>query len=99
VLLHTSNPQRIVEQCTKCASTIIVTDVAHDHLESIGGGVIRLFPTAENKRWDTWWELSSSFFVQLLGVLGFRRQAVTFHQQRHAKSGADETYFTVVASR
>ena len=99
VLLHTSSPQRIVEQCARRASTIIVTDLAYDDLELAGGGAIRLLPTAENKRWDTWWRLSSSFFVQLLGVLGFRHQAVTYHKQRNVRADADDTYFTVVGSR
>ena len=99
VLLHTSNPQRIVAECASRANTIIVTDLAYDDLERIGDGIISLLPTADNKRWDTWWRLSSSFFIQYLGVLGFPHQTVTFHQQHHVKSCADHKYFTVVGSR
>ena len=97
VLLHTSNPQRILAECARIAKTIIVTEVLYPDLENCGA-VIRLHPTWESKDWGTWWQFSTKFFTQYFGVLGFNEQTVTYHKQRLARRELQVDFFTVVAS-
>ena len=99
VLLHTSNPQRILSECAEIAHTIVITEMAYPDLEQQNKALIRLHPTPENKDWGTWWHFTSAFFRQYLGVLGFGRQAVTYHSQREAWQDRQGDFFTVVASR
>lgn len=98
VLLHTSNPQKIIAECAALAKTIIVTEVLYPDLEPCGA-IMRLHPTRENKAWDIWWHLTPAFVSEYLSVLGFSDQTVTRHQQRQAKHEAEVDFFTVVASR
>jgi hypothetical protein len=79
LLLHTRAPLQIVEQCAIRADTLIITDLLYPDIE--GTPVCRLHPTAENRDWGTWWEFSSTFFVQFLGVLGYSKTTVTTHTQ------------------
>lgn len=47
---------------------------------------------------DTWWALSPAVVARFLGVLGFRKTAITFHEQRWRPKG-DLLLFTVVGTR
>jgi hypothetical protein len=95
LLLHTRAPLQIVEQCAIRADTLIITDLLYPDIE--GTPVCRLRPTAENRDWGTWWEFSSTFFVQFLRVLGYSKTTVTTHTQRYL--GRSVALFTVVAER
>jgi SAM-dependent methyltransferase len=99
VLLHVSDPHRILAGCAKRARTLIITEVMYPDIEAQGAPLLRLHPTPENKDWGTWWHFTSTFFTQYLGVLGFEKQAVTFHKQRAVQQNLDVDFFTVVASR
>ena len=99
VLLHTSNPQRIIAECARLANTIVITEIMYPDIEQQNKALIRLHPTPENKDWGTWWHFTSTFFRQYLGVLGFSKQTVTYHSQREAWQDRDGDFFTVVASR
>jgi SAM-dependent methyltransferase len=94
LLLHTRAPLQILEQCATRAETIIVTDMFFPDLE--GSPVCRLAPTAANGRWDTWWEFSSDFVRQFLGVMGFVTELTT-HSQPHR--GHPYQLFTVAGRR
>ncbi len=95
VLLHCRDPLRIVEQCGKMASLLIITDMFYPDLE--GAPVCRLAPTSQNFLWHTWWHFSTQFFTQFLAVMGFNTSEILRHQQRHR--GRPYTLFTVVARR
>ena len=95
VLLHCSNPLRIVEQCGKRAKSLIIVDKFHPDLE--GAPVCRLAPTPENFLWHTWWHFSTQFFTQFLAVMGFTTSERATHQQFHR--GRPYTLFTLVARR
>jgi len=99
VLLHTSNPQRIIAECARLANTIIITEMMYPDIEEQNKALIRLHPTPENRDWGTWWHFTSTFFRQYLGVLGFSKQAVTYHKQREEWQHRQGDFFTIVASR
>ena len=95
VLLHCRDPLRIVEQCGKIASLLIITDMFYPELE--GSSVCRLAPTPQNFLWHTWWHFSTQFCAQFLAVMGFRTSEISTHQQYHR--GKPYTLFTVVGQR
>jgi hypothetical protein len=95
LLLHCRDPLQIVEQCAARASTLIITDLFFPELE--GSPVCRLVPTAENRRWDTWWQFSTEFFSQFLKVIDFTCIGVSTHAQSH--HGRPYTLFTITAQK
>jgi SAM-dependent methyltransferase len=95
VLLHCRDPLRIIEQCGKMATSLIIIDMFHPDLE--GAPVCRLAPTPQNFLWHTWWHFSTQFFVQFLAVMGFTASEILRHQQHHR--GRPYTLFTVVGRR
>jgi O-methyltransferase len=95
VLLHCRDPLRIVEQCGKMASLLIITDMFYPDLE--GAPVCSLAPTPQNFLWHTWWHFSTLFFMQFLAVMGFTSSEVSRHQQSHR--GKPYTLFTLVARK
>ena len=95
VLLHCRDPLRIVEQCGKIATILIIVDMFYPDLES--APVCRLAPTPQNFLWHTWWHFSAQFFTQFLAVMGFSASDVLRHQQRHR--GRPYTLFTIVGQR
>ncbi len=95
VLLHCRDPLRIVEQCGKMASLLIITDMFYPDLE--GAPVCRLAPTPQNFLWHTWWHFSTQFFTQFLAVMGFTTTQTSTHQQYHR--GKAYTLFTIVGPR
>jgi SAM-dependent methyltransferase len=98
VLLHTRGPLQLIQQCAKRASALVITDLFYPDLE--GQPICRLHPTAENKRWDTWWHFSTDFFLQYLAVLGFTHFRTTTHLQIQPETpSTPSTFFTIVASR
>jgi O-methyltransferase len=64
VLLHTSNPHKIMAECAKHADAIIVTEVRYWDIEDTAKPVIRLAPTAGNRMWDDWWHLTTANVAQ-----------------------------------
>lgn len=98
VLLHTENPQRIIAECAKRADKIIITEPYFRDLDGMGP-LIRLYPTADNKDWATWWQFTPAFFHQYLKLLGFTNQLTNYHKQLAVGQNAWQEYFTVVASR
>lgn len=48
---------------------------------------------------DTWWNLSPELVERFLGVLGFPRTTVTFHEQDYANADNPERLYTVVGRR
>ena len=96
VLLHCRAPLQIVEQCAYRAKSIVIADMFYPELE--GTPICRLAPTAENKRWDTWWQFSTDFFRQYLRVLGFSKIETTMSIHTHLQT-ASYTIFTIVGSR
>jgi O-methyltransferase len=97
VLLHVKSPLLLMAECAKRASTLIVTDLRYEDLE--GRPICRLYPTPDNRAWDTWWHLTSDLVRQFATVLGFTNIATTQHEQYYAVTGAKGGFFTVVASR
>ena len=95
VLLHCRDPLRIVEQCGKMASSLVITDMFHPDLEGVP--VCRLAPTPQNFLWHTWWHFSTQFFTQFLGVMGFTTSKIVRHQQHHR--GKPYTLFTIIGNR
>src|SRR5881397_2062530 len=95
VLLHCRDPLRIVEQCGKMASLLIITDMFYPDLE--GAPICRLAPTPQNFLWHTWWHFSTQFFTQFLEVMGFTTSERATHQQFHR--GRPYTLFTLVGRR
>jgi O-methyltransferase len=95
VLLHCRDPLRIVEQCGNIARLLIITDIFHPDLE--GTPVCRLLPARENFIWHTWWQFSTQFFSQFVGVMGFTTTSNLTHQQYYL--GQANTVFTIVAQR
>ena len=95
VLLHCRDPLRIVEQCGRMARLLIITDIFHADLE--GTPVYRLVPAPQNFIWHTWWQFSTQFFTQFLGVMGFTTTSNLTHQQYYL--GKANTLFTIVAQR
>jgi O-methyltransferase len=95
VLLHCRDPLRIVEQCGKMASLLIITDMFYPDLE--GAPVCSLAPTPQNFLWHTWWHFSTQFFTQFLAVMGFTARETSMHQQYHR--GKAYTLFTVVGRK
>jgi O-methyltransferase len=96
VLLHCSSPVRMLDSLSRRVSqTIVVCDVQHDQLGH--DPVCSLVPTAENDTIDTWWAFTPEFFVNYLGVLGFRDVRIVRHRQ--LAHGHWTKLFTVVANR
>jgi SAM-dependent methyltransferase len=95
VLLHCRDPLRIVEQCARMATLLIITDMFYPELE--GAPVCRLAPSPQNFLWHTWWHFSTQYFTQFLAVLGFSSCELSRHQQSHR--GKPYTLFTVVGQR
>jgi O-methyltransferase len=95
VLLHCRDPLRIVEQCARMATLLIITDMFYPELE--GAPVCRLAPSPQNFLWHTWWHFSTQYFTQFLAVLGSSSCEVSRHQQSHR--GKPYTLFTVVGQR
>jgi SAM-dependent methyltransferase len=96
VLLHCERPARIIAECAKRSDAIIITEIYRKDLEPFG--VCRFVPDRANFAWDTWWDFSTTFFVQLSDVLGFHRAAITHHTQTHESLGP-APFFTIVAQR
>ena len=94
LLLHTRAPLQIVEQCTRRADTLVITDLYSPELE--GSPICRLLPSAGADNWHTWWKFSTDFLTQFLGVMEFK-SVTTTHEQRHRKGPYQ--FFTIVASR
>jgi len=95
VLLHCRDPLRIVEECGKIASLLIITDMFYPELER--APICRLAPTPQNFLWHTWWHFSTQFFTQFLAVMGFTTSEPLMHQQYHR--GREYTLFTIVGRR
>lgn len=95
VLLHCRDPLRIVEQCGKRATSVIITDMFYPELEGLPH--CRLAPTPENFLWHTWWNFSTKLLTQFLAVMGFSVIKTATHQQYHR--GAAHTLFTIVGRR
>ena len=95
VLLHCRDPLRIVEQCSKMARSLIITDMFHPDLE--GTPVCSLAPAPQNFLWHTWWHFSTQFFIQFLAVMGFTTTQTSTHRQYHR--GRAYTLFTIVGQR
>lgn len=95
VLLHCRDPLRVIEQCGKMASLLIITDMFQPELE--GASVCRLVPTPQNFLWHTWWHFSTQLFTQFLAVMGFATSETLTHQQYHR--GRAYTLFTIVGRR
>jgi SAM-dependent methyltransferase len=93
VLLHVRSPAAIIESCARRSVTVVITDTLQRDLE--GQPVCRLHPTAQNRAFDTWWDLSTTFLQQFLDVCGYGDQTVTQHTQHH-RTGPFE-FFTIVA--
>ena len=96
VLLHCRDPLRIVEQCGRMARLLIITDLFWPDLE--GTPVCRLLPAPQNFIWHTWWQFSTQFFTQFLGVMGFTTTSNLTHQQYYP-AGKANTLFTIVAQK
>jgi hypothetical protein len=96
VLLHCQSPAQIIEQCARRSNTLIIVERYFPELE--GKPECRLVPSADNKIWDTWWDFSTEFFAQYLGVLGFTGLRKNTHVQL-LKGQIPVELFTVVASR
>jgi len=94
VLLHCHSPLRIVEQCLKKATSLIITDMYYPELKE---PICRFVPTPENFLWHTWWHFSPKLFTQFLAVAGFSAFEVSTHQQLHR--GREHTLFTVTARK
>jgi hypothetical protein len=93
ILLHSRNPLTIVEQCAKRAKTLVITELLRPDIEGLP--VCRLMPTKDNNSWHTWWNFSTDFLKQFVGVLGFDDCRVTKHMQ--SAFGHQLEMFTVVA--
>jgi SAM-dependent methyltransferase len=100
VLLHTRDPLRIVEGCTRLADTLVVTDLDFPDLRD-DQALMRWNSTKDHPSSDTWWHFSPGMFVRFLEVLGFEHFAVTKHAKRYQDGSewVDAPLFTVVASR
>ena len=98
VLLHMRNPHEVLAAAATRTNAIVVTELRYFDIEE-AGAVVRLQPTAENKDWGTWWQFTSGFICQYLGVLGFDKQVVTRHEQLEVQQNRKVEFFTVVASR
>ena len=95
VLLHCHSPMRIVEQCARRASTLIITDMYDPGLDGLRA--CQLLPTAENQNWHSWWRFSPDLFVTFLQVMGFHHFRQNIHTQQSAMGPL--RLFTIVASR
>jgi len=95
ILLHARNPLMIIEQCAKRAQTLIITEISDPAIE--GMPVCRLMPTSENKSWHTWWNFSSDFLTQFVGILGYRSE-ISRHQQKFS-NGILLDMFTIIARK
>jgi len=91
LLLHCHSPLKIVEQCARRATTLLIADRLFPELE--GRPVCRLAASRENKSWDTWWHFSTDFFTQFLRVMGFATKTITYTHEPHG------TLFTIVAKK
>lgn len=95
VLLHSSNPLRIVAECAARAEQLIITDLYYPDLE--GSPVLRAHPTPENKELGRWWDLSTDLLIQFLRVLGFTSIKKTVNGG-YLHTGRAYQFFTLVAS-
>lgn len=98
VLLHTASPHLVMASVAKLTDKIVITEMLHPDME-LKVPFMRLVPTAENREWGVWWHFSTTFFQEYLGVLGFRRQKLTYHDQLMTSQGRTGRHFTIVAQR
>jgi len=95
VLLHSSNPLRIVAECAARAEQLIITDLYYPDLE--GSPVLRAHPTPENKELGRWWDLSTDLLTQFLRVMGFSSITKTVNGG-YLHTGTAYEFFTLVTS-
>jgi O-methyltransferase len=95
VLLHSSNPLRIIAECAARAEQLVITDLYFPDLD--GNSALRFHPTPENKELGRWWDLSADLVLQFLRVMGFSSIKKTVDGS-YLRRGKAYELFTVVAS-
>jgi O-methyltransferase len=95
VMTHCQNPVQMMAECAKRAKAIIISETYRPDLE--GKPVCLLSPSTENKDWGTWWQFSTDFFKQYLGVLGYNIRPLIKHEPKY--HGTPVQQFTIVGVR
>jgi len=98
VLLHCRSPFSLIESAARHVSDTIIVTEPYD--AALGEEALcRFLPHAGLAQVHTWWAFTPRFFESALGVLGFARATVTFHEQWSETNQAAVPMFTVVGRR
>jgi hypothetical protein len=95
VLLHSSNPLRIIAECAARADCLVITDLYYPDLE--GSPVLRAHFTPESKELWRWWDVSTGVLIQFLKVMGFSSITKAVNGN-YIHTGTAYEFFTLVAS-
>jgi hypothetical protein len=104
MLLHLRDPFLALQNaCQMARETVVVTDVHPDQSNSPAANrPIQVFHpnfrVDDPHQCDRWWLLFPETIIEFLGVLGFEKTQLTFHQQ-HSKNNGQCRFYTIVATR
>lgn len=111
ILLHLRDPLRAIEQAASvCGETIIITDVAEEHIHQRIGWLRHLLSpvmkanhaasfiprAARSGPIDAWFHMPSALVAEMLMILGFK---TTITKHRHIFKGKAWKLYTVVGRR
>jgi SAM-dependent methyltransferase len=107
VLQHFRDPLLAIHRVSKVVrETLVITETLwYDDPAFLGSTSIRLMPRAETPEVNhSWWQVSPSFVMQLLKLLGFPEIKSEIHYQRFNGTSADSKskmvkHFTITARR
>ena len=105
ILVHCKSPFSVMHQaCLAARSTVIVTDLLSQDLETMTDSLMRFNPT-QGGSLIAWWSFSPGAIINQLKLHGFHDCTTTFHEQLHYPSGdfnvglQPAKMFTVVGQR
>jgi SAM-dependent methyltransferase len=107
VLQHFRDPLMAIQRVAEVVKeTIVITEtIWNDDPAFIGSTSMFLIPRAETPEVNhSWWQVSPSFVIELLKLLGFPEIKLEYHDQKFNGASADHTprlvkHFTLTAKR
>jgi hypothetical protein len=101
ILLHLRDPLLALSSFAKITrEKMIITDTRED-IGTLEGYPVMFLRANVNDRNNpgTWWYITQSLLQQYLGVLGFTKFSVTYHQAQCVSGNQAAELFTIVAER
>jgi hypothetical protein len=94
ILEHCRNPFDMLQSvAARCRQGVVVTETYSPLCKE--GPVCAFLPNAGLPNIDTWWHFAPQFFVSTLGVLGFTKATVNFHEAQQPGGKSPYPMYTV----